>query len=76
MNNLKVVIDAGHGGDDSGAVSSSGVREKDLTLQIARYMYDEFRKRGIDATLIRSTDETVSPSERVRRILAAYGESA
>ena len=75
MNNLKVVIDAGHGGDDSGAVSSSGVREKDLTLQIARYMYDEFRKKGVDATLIRSTDETISPSERVRRILAAYGDN-
>ena len=75
MNNLKVVIDAGHGGDDSGAVSSNGVREKDLTLQIARYMYDEFRKKGVDATLIRSTDETISPSERVRRILAAYGDN-
>ena len=76
MNNLKVVIDAGHGGDDSGAVSSSGVREKDLTLDIARYMYDEFRKKGVDATLIRSSDETISPSERVRRILAAYGDNS
>ena len=38
-------------------------------------MYDEFRKRGVDATLIRSTDETISPSERVRRILAAYGDN-
>ena len=76
MNNLKVVIDAGHGGDDSGAVSSSGVREKDLTLDIARYMYEEFRKKGVDATLIRSSDETISPSERVRRILAAYGDNS
>ena len=75
MNNLKVVIDAGHGGDDSGAVSSNGIKEKELTLQIARYMYDEFRKKGIEATLIRSTDETISPSERVRRILAAYGDN-
>ena len=39
MNNLQVVIDAGHGGSDSGAVSSSGVREKDLTLMISQYMY-------------------------------------
>ena len=31
MNNLQVVIDSGHGGSDPGAVSSSGVREKDLT---------------------------------------------
>ena len=75
MNDLKVVIDAGHGGTDSGAVSSNGVREKDLTLDIARYMYDEFRNRGVDATLIRSTDETITPTERVRRILAAYGDN-
>ena len=38
-------------------------------------MYDEFRKKGVDATLIRSTDETISPTERVRRILAAYGDN-
>ena len=62
MNNLQVVVDAGHGGSDSGAVSSSGVREKDLTLQIA-------------VTLIRNTDETISPTERVQRILAAYGDN-
>ena len=76
MNNLKVVIDAGHGGEDSGAVSSNGIKEKDLTLQISKYMYDEFRKKGVDATLIRSTDETISPTERVRRILAAYGDNS
>lgn len=75
MNNLQVVIDAGHGGSDSGAVSSGGVREKDLTLQIARYMYDEFQKKGIPVTLIRSTDETISPTDRVQRILAAYGNN-
>ena len=32
MNNLKVVIDAGHGGTDSGAVGSTGVREKLLNI--------------------------------------------
>ncbi|MCI9084397.1 MAG: LysM peptidoglycan-binding domain-containing protein [Bacilli bacterium] len=76
MNNLQVVVDAGHGGTDPGAVSSSGVREKDLTLQIARYMYEEFQKRGVPVTLIRSTDETLSPTERVNRILDAYGNKS
>ena len=74
MNNLKVVIDAGHGGSDAGAVSSSGVREKDLNLMIAKYMYEEFQRRGVPVTLIRDTDETISPSERVDRLLAAYGD--
>ena len=75
MNNLQVVVDAGHGGSDSGAVSSSGVREKDLTLMISQYMYEEFQKRGVPVTLIRNTDETISPTERVQRILAAYGDN-
>ena len=55
-------------------MSSSGVREKDLTLMIAQYMYEEFQKRGVPVTLIRSTDETVSPTERVNRVLEAYGD--
>ena len=42
---------------------------------IAQYMYEEFQKRGIPVTLIRSTDETISPSDRVNRVLAAYGDN-
>lgn len=76
MNNLQVVIDAGHGGSDSGAVSSSGVKEKDLTLMISQYMYEEFQKKGVPVTLIRSTDETISPTERVQRVLDAYGDNS
>ena len=76
MNDLQVVVDAGHGGTDPGAVSSSGVQEKDLTLMIARYMYEEFQKKGIPVTLVRSVDETVSPTERVNRILDAYGDNS
>ena len=75
MNDLQVVVDAGHGGTDPGAVSSSGVQEKDLTLMIAQYMYEEFQKRGVPVTLIRSTDETISPTDRVNRVLAAYGDN-
>ena len=75
MNNLKVVIDAGHGGTDSGAVNGNTL-EKDLTLMISRYMYNAFRDKGVDVTLIRSDDESISPSERVRRILNAYGDNS
>jgi len=75
MNDLQVVIDAGHGGTDSGAVSSSGVREKDLNLMISEYMYQKFREAGVPVTLIRQTDETISPTERTQRILNAYGNN-
>lgn len=76
MNDFYVVIDPGHGGEDSGAVASNGTLEKDLTLKISQYMYDRFKELGIDAFLTRNSDETLTPSERVRRILNAFGNSS
>ena len=43
---------------------------------ISQYMYEQFQKRGIPVTLIRNTDETISPDERVKRILDAYGDKS
>lgn len=70
----KIVIDAGHGGDDPGA-SGNGIIEKDLNLKISNYMYDRFRELGVPVKIIRSTDETISPDERVNRVLDAFGNS-
>lgn len=74
MNNYKIVIDAGHGGDDPGAIGN-GIVEKDLTLDISKRMYDKFMQFGIPVTLTRTSDETLDPTERVERILNAYGNS-
>jgi len=71
----KIVIDPGHGGTDGGA-SGNGIVEKDLTLQISQYMYDKFDKLGIPVSITRTTDETLSPTERVERILAPYGNES
>ena len=68
----KVVIDAGHGGADSGAIGN-GLLEKDYTLLIAKYLKKRFDELGVKSVLVRETDETVSPSERVNRILNAFG---
>ncbi len=73
-NNVKIVIDPGHGGDDPGA-SGNGIVEKDLTLAISKYMYELLKNAGVDVTLTRNTDETLTPTERVNRILDAYGNN-
>ena len=39
-------------------------------------MYDRFRSLGIPVKIIRSTDETISPTDRVQRVLDAYGNSS
>ena len=69
-----IVIDAGHGGVDSGA-TGNGMKEKDYTLLISQYLYDRFNELGIPVKLTRSTDETLTPTERVNRILNAFGNS-
>ena len=51
-----VVIDAGHGGEDGGAVSVSGVKESDLNLQISLRLNDLCTLLGIRTNLLRSED--------------------
>ena len=73
--NYKIVIDPGHGGDDSGA-TGNGIIEKDLTLKISNYIYDRLKEYNIPVTMTRTKDETLSPTERVKRILNAYGNNS
>ena len=75
MNDIKIVIDAGHGGADSGAIGN-GLQEKDYTLLIAKYLKDRFDELGVRSILVRDTDETLSPSDRVNRILNSFGNTS
>ena len=68
----KIVLDAGHGGNDPGA-SGNGIIEKNLTLDITKYLYDRFRELGIPVKVTRLEDETITPTERVDRVLNAFG---
>ena len=58
-----VVIDAGHGGQDSGAIRD-GVLEKDLTLDVARRLEQLMRARGLRTKLTRPDDQYVSLADR------------
>src|SRR5690606_29502438 len=62
---VKIFIDPGHGGNDPGAVAN-GLKEKDLTLKIAKYMRDYLLANfsGVSVRMSRETDKTVSLSAR------------
>ncbi len=68
----KVVIDAGHGGSDSGAIGN-GIIEKNLTLDISKYMYDRLKELGVPVKLTRDSDVDLPASERPQRVLDQYG---
>lgn len=58
-----IVIDAGHGGKDPGAVGSK-VYEKDITLKSAKMLESELLKQGFKVYMTRTTDEYVGLYER------------
>ena len=68
----KVVIDSGHGGSDSGAIGN-GIIEKNLTLDISKYMYDRLKELGVPVKLTRNSDVDLPASERPQRVLDQYG---
>lgn len=68
----KIVIDPGHGGDDPGA-SGNGIIEKDLVLDISKEMYNIFQSLGVPVYITRLDDSTLSPDERTKLILNAFG---
>lgn len=60
-----VVIDAGHGGHDPGAISPDGKREKDLTLSVARAIRDQLLASGrVRVALTREDDKFLVLRER------------
>src|SRR5205823_1301945 len=51
-----IVIDAGHGGPEAGAVGQGGLTEKELNLAVARMVVDELAAQGVTAALARTGD--------------------
>ncbi len=63
----RVVLDPGHGGRDTGAVGLGGLREKDVTLDIARRVSVILAGQGLRVILTRDDDRFVSLEERTAR---------
>ncbi|GAA9344976.1 N-acetylmuramoyl-L-alanine amidase [Helicobacter pylori] len=52
----KIVLDAGHGGKDCGAMSANLVCEKDIVLEVVKFLHRELKKRGYSVLLTRDKD--------------------
>ncbi|KXG08984.1 N-acetylmuramoyl-L-alanine amidase LytC [Anoxybacillus sp. P3H1B] len=60
----KIIIDAGHGGHDTGAIGPTGLKEKDINLDTALLLKAELEKYGAIVKLTRSTDVFLELAER------------
>ncbi len=68
---MTVAIDAGHGGEDPGAIGASGSREKDITLAIAKRLKQKLEaQENMRAVLVRDGDYFVPLAERVNKARA------
>jgi N-acetylmuramoyl-L-alanine amidase len=65
---IVIAVDAGHGGDDPGAIGHGGTREKDVTLAIARALAQRINSEpGMHAVLTRDRDEFLELADRITR---------
>jgi N-acetylmuramoyl-L-alanine amidase len=72
---LIIAVDAGHGGEDPGAIGMNGTREKDVVLAIARELAAKINtETGMKAVLTRSGDYFVPLRDRMRRARAQQAD--
>jgi len=64
--NKIIVIDAGHGGKDPGAIGYRRYREKVIVLDIAKFLRNELKRRGYKVYMTRSSDKFIKLSNRTK----------
>jgi N-acetylmuramoyl-L-alanine amidase len=62
----KVVIDAGHGGKDPGTTSATGLKEKDVVLDIALKLQNDLIINGHEVAMTRTDDRFLTLDERIQ----------
>lgn len=58
-----IIIDAGHGGADGGAVGADGMAEKVINLQISQYLDNILNFHGVKTIMTRTTDDSIHSDE-------------
>lgn len=71
----KVVIDAGHGGEDPGTIAN-GITEKEYTLKISEYIHKRLDEMGIPNEMSRTDDVTLDSNSRPSKIQSFYGDGS
>lgn len=69
-----VILDPGHGGKDPGAIGVGGLREKDVTLRLARLLTKRLEANGFLVVSTRNSDKAVSLEERTAIAEANHGD--
>ena len=69
-----IVLDAGHGGQDPGAISRSGHYEKNITLNMVRETRDLLQKAGYKVVLTRDSDVFIPLRGRIKKAHAAHAD--
>ena len=64
LGSLTIGLDAGHGGEAPGAVSTTGLRESDVNLSIVREIEKILKKKGARVVLSRTDDRSMTMTER------------
>jgi N-acetylmuramoyl-L-alanine amidase len=70
----RVVIDAGHGGHDTGAIGPTGVREKDVALSVTQKLKTKLEALGLEVVLTRDDDTFIALDERTRIANREHGD--
>jgi N-acetylmuramoyl-L-alanine amidase len=70
----RVIIDAGHGGHDTGAIGPTGVREKDVSLAVVLKLKQKLEALGLEVLLTRDDDTFVALDERTRIANREHGD--
>ncbi len=66
LNNLKIFVDAGHGGYEKGSIGATRIYEKDINLQISKYLAAYLKEAGAIVIMSREDDSRTGLDERVK----------
>lgn len=70
LENLTIILDAGHGGENKGALGATGLMEKDLNLAIILKLKEQLIEKGTRVLTLRDNDIEMTNSERIKKILS------